>query len=44
MPKSIEVIRALERAGADIIELGVPFSRSHGGWKSSIKWDRSSSA
>lgn len=26
MPKSFEVIRALERAGADIIELGVPFS------------------
>ncbi len=26
IPRSLEVIRALERAGADIIELGVPFS------------------
>lgn len=26
MPRSLEVVQALERAGADIIELGVPFS------------------
>ena len=26
MPRSLEVIQALERAGADIIEVGVPFS------------------
>ena len=26
MPRSLEIVRALERAGADIIELGVPFS------------------
>ena len=26
LPRSLEVVRALDRAGADIIELGVPFS------------------
>jgi tryptophan synthase alpha chain len=29
---SLEIIKALPKAGSDIIEIGMPFHRSDGGW------------